>query len=48
MDFEPTYTNEQEEFRLEVREWLKQNVPLRHCPSSGLWGPDLRTVPVAP
>ena len=27
MDFEPTYTKEQEEFRLEVRNWLKQNVP---------------------
>ena len=27
MDFEPTYTEEQEEFRLEAREWLKQNVP---------------------
>ena len=27
MDFEPTYTKEQEEFRLEVRDWLKQNVP---------------------
>jgi len=26
MDFEPTYTPEQEEFRREVREWLKENV----------------------
>ena len=27
MDFEPKYTQEQEEFRTEVREWLKENVP---------------------
>ena len=27
MDFEPTYTKEQENFRLEVRAWLKENVP---------------------
>ena len=26
MDFEPSYTPEQEEFRKEVREWLKENV----------------------
>ena len=36
MDFEPTYTKEQEQFRGEVREWLKQNVPsdLAHPPDS--------------
>ncbi len=27
MDFEPTYTKEQENFRLEVRAWLTENVP---------------------
>ena len=27
MDFEPTYTEEQEQFRQEVRRWLKQNMP---------------------
>jgi alkylation response protein AidB-like acyl-CoA dehydrogenase len=27
MDFEPKYTKEQEEFRKEVREWLKKNMP---------------------
>ena len=27
MDFEPKYTKEQEEFRKEVREWLKENMP---------------------
>jgi len=27
MDFEPTYTEEQEKFRLEVRAWLTENVP---------------------
>ena len=34
MDFEPTYTREQEEFRQEVQEWLKENVPsnLEHPP----------------
>ena len=34
MDFEPTYTKEQEEFRREVIEWLGQNVPsnLEHPP----------------
>ena len=26
MDFEPRYTQEQEEFRTEVREWLRGNV----------------------
>ena len=27
MDFEPSYTREQEDFRQEVRQWLKENVP---------------------
>ena len=27
MDFEPEYTPEQEEFRREVREWLRENLP---------------------
>ena len=27
MDFEPTYTGEQEKFRLEVRAWLAENLP---------------------
>ena len=27
MDFEPSYTPEQEEFRREVKAWLKDNVP---------------------
>ena len=27
MDFEPSYTPEQEEFRREVKAWLKGNVP---------------------
>ena len=37
MDFEPTYTEEQERFRREVREWLKQNVPsgIEHPADSG-------------
>ncbi|MCH2504212.1 MAG: acyl-CoA dehydrogenase family protein [Dehalococcoidia bacterium] len=36
MDFEPTYTPEQEEFRQEVREWLKENVSpdISHPPDS--------------
>ena len=36
MDFEPTYTPEQEEFRQEVKEWLKENVSLdiSHPPDS--------------
>ena len=36
MDFEPTYTPEQEEFRQEVREWLKENVSpdIAHPPDS--------------
>ena len=37
MDFEPTYTEEQEQFRREVREWLEQNVPsgIEHPADSG-------------
>ena len=27
MDFEPSYTQEQEDFRAEVQEWLDINVP---------------------
>ena len=27
MDFEPSYTSDQEEFRREVKAWLKDNVP---------------------
>jgi len=36
MDFEPTYTPEQEEFRQEVRQWLKENVSsdITHPPDS--------------
>ena len=36
MDFEPTYTPEQEEFRQEVKEWLKENVSpdISHPPDS--------------
>ena len=36
MDFEPRYTQEQEEFRKEVREWLKENVSpsITHPPDS--------------
>lgn len=36
MDFEPTYTPEQEEFRQEVREWLAENVSpdIAHPPDS--------------
>ena len=36
MDFETTYTPEQEEFRQEVREWLKENVSpdISHPPDS--------------
>ncbi len=36
MDFEPTYTPEQEEFRHEVREWLAENVSpdIAHPPDS--------------
>ncbi|MCI0795077.1 MAG: acyl-CoA dehydrogenase family protein [Chloroflexi bacterium] len=36
MDFEPSYTKEQEEFRSEVQEWLVQNVPegIEHPPDS--------------
>ena len=36
MDFEPRYTQEQEEFRAEVREWMKQNVSpdIEHPPDS--------------
>ncbi len=36
MDFEPTYTPEQEEFRHEVRGWLAENVSpdIAHPPDS--------------
>ena len=36
MDFEPRYTEEQERFRVEVREWLKENMPddIVHPPDS--------------
>ena len=30
MDFEPRYTAEQEAFRTEVQDWLRDNIPGRH------------------